>query len=232
MDVGSVADWFASIATFLATGVALFSYRWADNQRKRDEKHQRQSSAYQIGYKLATLMCDAISAHKALIPAGTTLEELKKIDDPFELVGSQQPAVGFGSVMARDLTDTEQNLLMSLREENFLMDMTETFARNETIREGMGEYKIRHQAITAMLPIPVATSGQVASVGLTERQIKALWPLVMPASTLLISMRGLSEQNLVMLRRMGQGFHAMMQKHYPDLHIHKIQEVTEEALKV
>lgn len=200
MEAGSVADWFSGTATFLATVVALFSYRWADNQRKNDEKQRRQDSAYQIGYKLATLICDAITSHKALIPEGATLEELKKVDNPFELVGKQQPAVGFGSIMARDLTDAEQNLLMSLREENFLMDMSETFARNETIREGMGIYKLKHEAVTAMLPAPVEISGQMASVGLTQQQMNALWPLVMPAATLLTSMRDLSEQNIVMLR--------------------------------
>jgi hypothetical protein len=231
IEVGSIADWFAGIATLLATGVALFSYRWIDRQRMKDERQRRQDSAYQIGYKLATLMTDAITAHKALIPNGTTLEELKKIDNPFELVSQQQPAVGFGSIMARDLTDTEQNLLMSLREENFLMDMSETFARNETIREGIGDYKLKHEAITAMLPPPIETSGQMASLELTQQQQNALWPYFMPAATLLTSMRDLSELNLVMLRRMGQGFHAMMHKHYPDLHIHKIEDVTEEALK-
>lgn len=232
MEIGSAADWFSGAATFLATVVALFSYRWADNQRKKDERQRRQDSAYQIGYKLATLLCDAISGHKALIPKGATFDELKRIDSPFDLVAMQQPAIGFGSTVARDLTDAEQNLLMSLREEDFLMDMSETFARNETIREGMAEYKLKHQEITALLPTPLETSSQVATVGLTQQQSNELWPLFMPAATLLTSMRDLSEQNLVMLRKMGQGFHAMMRKHYPDLHIHKIEDVTEEALKL
>jgi hypothetical protein len=231
MEAGSAADWFAGTATFLATLVALFSYRWADGQRKSEERQLRQHSAYQIGYKLATLMSDAIITHKSLIPNGATPEELRNVENPFELVSKQQPVVGFGSIMARDLTDNEQNLLMSLREENFLMDMSETFARNEAIREGLREYKLKHETITAKLPTPVETTGQVASIELTQKQMNDLWPFIMPAATLLIAMRDLSEQNLVMLRRMGQDFRPMMQKHYPDLHVHKIEELTEEAME-
>lgn len=228
-DTGSLADWVSGIATALATMVALGSYFWADRHRKRDERQRRQDSAYQIGYKLASLISEAVSTHKMMFPAGTSADDWRDIDDPFRIVGAQQPIVGFGATMVRDLTDAEQNLLMALREEDFLMNMTETVARNETIRVGLVEYKSKHEGITAKLPPPDETDGQVASVLLDAQQRKALWPYVTPAATLLVALRALSEENVAMLRDMGAGFHNMMRKHYPDLHIHKIEDVTEQA---
>lgn len=229
METGSLADWVSGLATVLATIVALGSYFWADNHRKREERQRRQDSAYQIGYKLATLISEAVSTHKALFPQGTTADDWRAITDPFEIVGPQQPTIGLTTTMVRDLTEAEQNLLMSLREEEFLMNMSETIARNETIRLGLGEYKSKHEAITARLPPPDLVNGQIASLMLDAKQRMALWPYIMPASTLIIAVRALSEENVAMLRAMGAGFHSMMRKHYPDLHIHKIEDVTQQA---
>lgn len=231
MDTGSLADWVSGFATVAATVVALGSYFWADKHRNREDRQKRQDSAYQIGYKLATLISEAATTHKALYPKDTTPEHWKNVADPFAIVGPQQPVVGFESTMVRDLTDAEQNLLMALREEDFLMDMSETVARNETIRLGLMEYKSKHEAITSRLPAPDITQGQIASLFLDDEQRRTLWPYVMPAATLMTSLRSLSEQNIKMLREMGAGFHTMMRRHYPDLHIHKIEDATAQAQK-
>lgn len=226
LDLGSLADWVSGIATTLATIVALGSYSWADNRRKKEDKQRRQDSAYQIGFKLASLMSDAISNNKAMYPAGTTHDDWKGKTNPFEIVGPQQPIIGTGAIMARDLTDAEQNLLMSIKEEDFLQDMTECYARNEAIREGINEYKDRHALLTERLPAPSHAQGQVASLYLTDLQVNELFPYAQPAATLIQNLRSMSQENLKMLRELGPKFHPMMNKHWPDLHLHKIEEVT------
>lgn len=226
---GTLADWVSGIATTLATIVALAGYFWADRQRHAADRRQRQDSAYQIGYKLATLISEAATMHKALVPKGTTLDDWADVTDPFALVGAQQPVIGVSTTMVRDLSDGEQNLLMSLREEDFLMCMSETVARNQTILDALVEYKAKHEAITSKLPPPIVTSGEIASMELSQQEQNAIWPYVIPAASLLRSIRTLSAENVAMLRQMGENFHAMMRKHYPDLHIHKIEQVTDDA---
>jgi len=228
-DLGSLADWVSGIATVLATIVALTGYFWADNQRKREEKQRRQDSAYQIGYKLAALISDAVSTHRTLTPEGSTLEDWEHVTDPFVIVGAQQPIIGTRTSMTRSLTETEQNLLMSLREEDFLMRMDEADAQNASIIEGLAEYKTLHAAIMAKLPPPVAIEDQSATLALTTQEAKALFTYVTPASSLIQMLRKRSKENVETLKKLGKDFHPMMNKHWPDLHLHKIEETTEMA---
>ncbi|RYG86131.1 MAG: hypothetical protein EON59_10710 [Alphaproteobacteria bacterium] len=170
-------------------------------------------------------MSEATYTHSRLFPEGSSAQDWQGIIDPFEIVGAQQPPIGSNITMARDLSNAEQNLLMSLKEEEFLMSMSEAFARHETVRDGIAEYKMRHAAITERAPAPEATNGEVATFMLTNQQKNELWPYVMPAASLLTSLRDLSAINLKELQLMGVAFHPMMRRHYPGLHIHKIETI-------
>lgn len=218
----SLADWVSGIGSMLAVIVALAGYGLIEWQRRNDDKQRRQGAAYQIGYKLSTLSSEAHTIRKTLFGEMLTEAQWAAMTDPFQLCGTQPPMIGFESVLARDLNDYEQNLLMALREEEFLMNFSETFARNSSIHDGMVEFSRRSDEIKSRFPPPSLVNGQVLSIDLTDKEKNALLPLVIPAATLLISLREMANLNVQMLAEMGDGFRPMMQKHYPDLHVHKI----------
>jgi len=214
-----MAEWVSGIGSLLAVIVALGGYWLSDRQRKREEEQRREDAAYQIGYKLSGLASEAQVIHQDLNPHGKTDEELASETDPMQICGTLQPKVGHNDTMAKDLSETEQNLLMRLKEEDFLMDFSEAFARNQSIRAGLLEYKMRREAITPLLPTPVIVNGEVVSFDLTKDQYLALQPHVIPAASLVKSMRELSKVNTEMLAGLCRKFHPMMKKHYPKLHI-------------
>lgn len=224
LEVGALADWVSGIGSLLAVVVALGGYWLIDWRRKNDDRQRRQDAAYQIGFKLSSLASDAYVVHKALNPHGKSEEELNA-ETFMETCGYLGEQVGFEHPLVRDLSESEQNLLMRLKEENFLMDYSEAWVRNQSIRAGMLEYKVRREALTGMLPPPVIVNGQIASVDLTQDELMRIQPHLIAAGTLVQSMRALSNINIEMLGRLGCGFHPMMKKHFPTLHIHKVEIV-------
>jgi hypothetical protein len=106
------------------------------------------------------------------------------------------------------------------------MDFSETFARNETIRQGILEYKAKHEAITIKLPPPTSIDRNIGSLSIDNETKTALFSYIVPAATLMQSLRKMSLENVKMLRRLCQTFHPMMHKHYPKLHLHKIDDIS------
>jgi len=229
VDEGSEAEWFAGWASLAAVIVALLGYWLVELQRRKDETKRRQDAAYQIGFKVASLASDVRNNDGCLFPEGAGIDDWKNVQDPFQIVGAQQPAVGYTGTVSRDLTEAEQNLLMLLREENFLMAYSEIYARNLSIMAGMQEYKERYAAVMAKLPAPVAATGQVATMGITQQQKLELHPYITPAATLIQSLRGLSVINVEMITTLSDTFQPMMRRHFPRLHIHKIELLEQPA---
>jgi hypothetical protein len=221
LEAGTWADWFSGTMSALAVSVALAGYWFASSQNRRAEKQTRQNAAYQIGFKLSALASETRGVTGDLNPQKMSEGELA-LQNPMETCGTLAPKVGFNDTMARDLNETEQNLLMLLKEENFLMDFSEIFARNNSIRAGLLEYKVRHEAIAAMLPTPVQVAGEVISLDLTQEQLLKIQPNLIAAASLVNSVRFLAKINVEMLTNLTDKFHPMMTKHFPDLHIHKI----------
>jgi hypothetical protein len=219
---GPMADWVSGIGSMLAVIVALAGYWLADGQRKKEANERRQNAAYQIGFKLSALASEARVILGDLNPLGKSDEELAAETNPMDVCGALQPKVGYHETSARDLSESEQNLLMSLREEDFLMDYSEAFARNQSIRAGILEYKIKREAISAKLPTPVATRGEIASFDLTKEDLLRIGPDLIAAASLVRSLRALSRINMDQLDDLGRRFTPMMTKHFPKLHIHRI----------
>lgn len=219
---GSAVDWFAAWASLAAVVVALAGYGIVEYRRRQDIKDRRQDAAYQIAFKISSLGSEVNWLHSSLFPEGTGAEDWATVTDPFIVVGAQQPIVGSLMTVTKDLTENEQNLLMFLREENFLMEYSEIHARNLTIIAGMKEYKERYAAVMVRLPPPVEAAGNVATLPLTEQLKLELHPYITPAATLIQSLRGLSAINVQKVRALGASFKPMMSKHFPKLHIHAI----------
>ena len=234
METGSLADWVSGIGSMLAVIVALAGYwishahrkedhRIAEEARKFQETASRQGIVHQISLKLSALASEATTTHVELIPPGRTEDELAKMLDPRQITGEFNPNVGMELTMARDLAVDEQNLLMLVKENDFLMDYSEALARHESVRAGILEYKAKREAVMAMLPAPKIVNGQMASHFLSDAEWLTLAPYVIPLRSLLVSIRALSRQNVELLARLCASYKPMMAKHFPQLNIHSIE---------
>lgn len=234
METGSLAEWVSGIGSMLAVIVALAGYWVSRAQRKDDQRiaeelrtaeevRTRQGIVHQISLKLSALTSEARTTHAGLIPPGRTEAELATMLDPRQLIGDFNPNVGMDLTMARDLSVGEQNLLMLVKENDFLMDYTEALARHESIRAGILEYKSKREGVMGMLPPPKIIDGQMASHFLSDAEWLALAPYVIPLSSLLVSVRALSKQNIELLARLCTSYKPMMEKHFPQLNIHSIE---------
>lgn len=220
-----MAEWVSGVGSLLAVIVALAGYWLVERQRYLDETQRRQDAAYQIGFKLSVLSSEAAIMHEALNPLRKSDMELAEETVPMQICSYLQPKIGFDDALARNLSETEQNLLMRLKEEDFLMDFFEAYARNQSVRSGILEYNMRRDALTTSLPCPTGVEGEEISFELSSQELMTLQPRLIAAATLAQSVRALSRINTLQLARLGQKFRPMMQKHYPDLHIHALERV-------
>lgn len=223
MDSGSIADWVSGVGSLLAVVAALVGYWIVHRQYVRDQRDKEQGAAYQICFKLTTLIGEASGSHDTLFQPFKTEAEWLALSDPIEICATQQAMVGFDETAARDLSESEQNLLLKLKEENFLMDYSEGLARHHSIRSGLIEFKNRHESIVAMLPPPVGVDGSALDLVLSSEQKLGLLPHVIPASTLIMSLREMSIRNIAMLKTLASKFQPTMQRHFPNLHIPQIE---------
>lgn len=234
METGSLADWVSGIGSMLAVVVALAGYGVSHWQRKGDQRiaeklrsdeevKTRQGAVHQISLKLSALTSEAKMIRLELIPPGCTEAQLTTRLNARQIVGEFNPNVGMELTTARDLSVDEQNLLMLMKENDFLMDYTEALARHESIRAGILEYKSKREAVMAMLPPPKIIDGQTASHFLSDAEWLALARYIVPLGSLLVSMRALSNQNIKMLTRLCTSYKPMMIRHFPQLNIHSIE---------
>ncbi|NWK96693.1 hypothetical protein DM806_13690 [Sphingobium lactosutens] len=220
---GSLADWVSGIGSLLAVIAALFGYFLVEKKHRKDDREKTQGQIYQIGFKLSTLASEARTTLRDLNQKSLPIDELLAEDDPFVICGSQAGVIGYDRTMVRELSDAEQNLLMLVKEENFLMNFAECVARNETIRGSFVEYGKRRDDVLARLPPPEQASGQVGSVGLTEAQRLSIFPYVVPTAMAMRQARYLAKLNVDMVVQLCEDFMPMMKRHYPKMHIHKIE---------
>ena len=230
-DGGSLADWVSGIGTMLAVFVALGGYWFSEWQRRRDEKQRQQDAVYQIGFKLSSLASEAHNTLIDLNPREKPLDDLMAETDPMEICGMQEASVGYDAGMVKDLAENEQNLLMRIKEEGFLMDFSEAVTRNNTIRAGLQEYKIKREAIMSMLPVATVINGQIASHDIPQEDMMRIYPTLIQAASLIQKVRTMARINVNKMRELGTRYQPMMSGHFPKLHIHKI-EFEAEADKV
>lgn len=222
-----LADWVSGIGSLLAVIVALCGYWLVERHRKIDDRKRRQDAAYQVAFKLSALASDAQVTHKLLNPPGKTVEEWLAEENPLEICGKLPISIGGTDPICRDLSEAQQNVLMSLKEEDFLMDFSEAFARNQSIDAGLKEYARRRDAMAAMLPSSSQFQGQIGSFDLTEEQMQKIYPALIACSSLVQSMRKLSKMNVEQLTSLSEKYRPMMSKHFPKLHIHTIELVAD-----
>jgi hypothetical protein len=222
-DGGSTADWVSGIGSLLAVIVALLGYFLVEKKHRNDDLDKLQGHIYQIGYKLSTLASEAGVTLRDLRGRRILPNDLMDDDHPFLIVNSQYPVLGYEKTMVRDLSDAEQNLLMMIREEEFLMDFSECVARNDAIRSAFVEYGIRREELLAELPAPDSINGHVGSFETTAARINELMPRLIPAATLVVQSRELAARNVEMLAALCGKFKPMMDRHYPSMHVHSVE---------
>lgn len=229
----SVADWISSIFTAGAVGVSLGTTWLTSRQRRQDmenaaqlradeERSRQQGIVHQLSFKLATLASECLNTHRDLNPHQKSPEDLAKETDPFEIVGTFSPKVGYDDTIVRGLATDEENLLMLLKQDDYLMDFSECLARHESIRRGLLEYKSRRDVVLTLMPPPQIVNGQIISFFPAKHQMFELAPHFIPLGTLVVSSRQLSSVNVEMLARLCKEFKPMMTKHFPGLNIHSI----------
>ena len=221
-DGGSAADWISGIGSLLAVIAALFGYFLVEKKHRKDDREKLQGHIYQIGFKLSTLASEVRTTLQDLNTRKLPLEELLAETDPFAICGSQATVIGYDSSMVRDLSDAEQNVLMLIREEEFLMAFSELVAQNAAVRRSFVEYSRRRDEIMERLPPPEKTSGQVGSFGLTEAQRLAIFPYVTPTAMLIVQARRRAKENVDAVIKLCDEFMPMMKRHFPKMHVHKI----------
>ncbi|EQB11249.1 hypothetical protein [Sphingobium lactosutens] len=220
---GSAADWVSGIGSLLAVIAALFGYFLVEKKHRKDDREKLQGQIYQIGFKLSTMASEVRTTLRDLNQKSLPIDELLAEDDPFVICGTQAGVIGYDRTMVRELSDAEQNLLMLLREEDFLMNFGECVARNESVRSSFVEYGRRRDDVLARLPSPDQASGQVGSIGLTEAQRLAIFPYVVPTAMAMRQARYLAKLNVDMVVQLCEDFMPMMKRHYPKMHVHKIE---------
>lgn len=223
MEGGSLADWVSGIGSMLAVFVALFGYFLVEWQRRKDAREKIQGQIYQIGFKLSTFASEARTTMRDLNSKGLPLDKLLAQEDPQIIIGTQAPVLGYDRTMVRDLSDEEQNLLMLMREEEFLMNFSECVARNESVRSSFVDYGRRREEILERLPKVAAFKGQAGSYDISREEFTALMPYMVPASFLVRQARYLAHLNVEMITKLCDDFMPMMKRHYPKLHVHKIE---------
>lgn len=220
---GSTADWVSGIGSLLAVIVALIGYFLVERKHRKDDREKLQGQIYQIGYKLSTFVSEAGVTVRDLTGRRMRPNAIMGADHPFIIVNSQPPVLGYDKTMARDLSDAEQNLLMMIRQEEFLMDFSECVARNESIRSAFVEYSVRREELLADLPTPDSINGAIGSFETTAERINELMPRLIPAATLVVQARELAARNMEMLTALCRKFKPMMEQHFPDMHVHAIE---------
>lgn len=226
---GSLADWVSGIGSLLAVIAALFGYFLVEKKHRKDDREKLQGQIYQIGFKLSTLASEARTTLRDLNQKGLPIEELLAEENPFEILGSQGGIMGYNLTMVRDLTDAEQNLLMLIREEDFLMNFSECVARNESVRNAVAEYGRRRDALMAEMPKPGGFRGQIGTIELTQEQLNDLLPKLLPASVLMQHARQLAKLNIDMISDLCEKFRPMMKRHHPNMHVHQVELVEQPA---
>ena len=139
------------------------------------------------------------------------------------ICGTQGAAIGYDASMVRDLSDAEQNALMLIREEEFLMNFSECVARNESVRSAFVEYGRRREDIVSSLPTPDVFTGETGKFELTQAEYKDLLPKLLPATSLVRNARYLAKLNVDMVAKLCEEFMPMMKRHYPNMLVHKIE---------
>lgn len=219
---GTIADWVSGAGSLLAVIAALYGYFLIEKQRRSDAKDITQGHIYQIGFKLSTVASEVHTALSDLNSQKLPIEELLAEKEPLWIVGGQGPASGYERSMVRDLTDEQQNLLMLVREEEFLMEFSEIVARHEAVRLGFVEYSKRRDMILAMLPDPEKWNGQIGTFGLTTTQVNAIMPHLYPTAMLMVQARQLAKINVDAVMKLCDRFKPMMDGHFPDMHVHSV----------
>lgn len=222
---GSAADWVSGIGSLLAVIAALFGYFLVERKHQRDDREKTQGQIYQIAFKLKLLIDESGGAVLDLKGAKIQPNEFMALDHPLAVVMAQFPTIGYDKTMVRDLSDAEQNLLMILREENFLMDFSEAVARNASIRSAFVEYCDRREELQAELPTPDSTNGEMGSFETTPQRVNELMPLIIPAAALVIRSREMAAENVKVLTALCKRFKPMMQGHFPKMHVPEIEIV-------
>lgn len=228
---GTIADWVSGAGSLLAAIAALYGYFLIENQRRSDAKDITQGHIYQIGFKLSTVASEVHTVLRDLNSQGLPRDELLAQKEPLWVVGLQGPATGYDRSMVRDLTDAEQNLLMMVLEEEFLMEFSEIVARNDSVRLAFMEFSRRREELLTYLPPPEQWNGQVGTFGLTPPQALALMPKLVPAATLMIQARQLAAMNVDAVIKLCARWKPMMDGHFPKMHVHKIEVVAVPGLQ-
>lgn len=221
----SVADW-AGVWAVIIAAAGYFTVEW---HRRKEDRKRDQDIAYQILNKVSLLLNDARTTLNTLSPNGYSAEDLQAITSPFQIVGMQQPVIGFSSSMTQNLSDAERNLLLRLREEEFMMDFTECFAQNAAVHDGIVEYTERYEALHPYFP-PVIDHwpGYQTREYQDYDSMADAYPHFYTAASLIKTVRRMALRNVRMMTDVAQRYRPLMEKHFPKLHIHTIEIVEPE----
>ena len=210
LEPGSQADWFSGTMSALAVMIAVGSYGYSELRRRREDNRRDIVTIRQIAIKLLRVVNGIHDIHRHVWEG--VQEPLAGGQD--ELWRRTYPLVGLQQEPGLSLDAAEINLLIEMKQPDFLMELMLLTSRYQSILSSMMEYKVRHEAIHAMLPAPVAVEGQIGRHALNEEQYLRLQPYSIQLEMLLQSVRGMTQENVEMGERLVDQFTPMTSSYF------------------
>lgn len=209
LEPGTMADWFSGTMSALAVMVAVGSYSFSEWRHRRENKQRDIVTIRQIGVKLLKVFNSSHGIHQHL------WQDTKPVaEGQSELWRRTFPLVGLQHEPGLSLDSAEINLLIEMKQHNYLMEMMLMTERYQSIISSMMDYRVRYEAVYAMMPPPRAMEGHVGRHALTEEQYLRLQPYSIQLERLLQSLRAMTQENVEMGERLTEQFTPMTTEYF------------------
>ncbi len=210
MDSGSLADWFAGIASFAAVIVALLGYFILECNRRRDDLERKRAIANQIGISIMIISNLTKTVHQHVHPE---LENRRfDSENPSSVI---TPMIGIEKDHLGNVKQEYLVLLSDLKEFKLMNDILVVSDRLRSIFISMDEYKLLYFDLQRKLPAPKKIEGAIENYELTKDQLLSLAPFRANLNSIIVQIKGMTEQNIVMCASLMEDFHGIIKPHFP-----------------
>jgi hypothetical protein len=209
-----VASALAAAATFAAVVVALWTAASGERVRQQERRDADNATAQLVGLKTFLVFNRALNVHDHLWAPydGPPLG----FDGKPEVWRTIQPLLGVELEDGLNLTAAEMVLLVRMGQATFLTDLLLATARYRNLVMALGTYAQKSEEFQAMTPPPVAMTGRIGTIELSQEDVRRLAPYAVALEHLVINMREMSKENLESCTRLSKEFHPMMKAAFPD----------------
>lgn len=223
MEAGSLADWFSGAASALAVLAAVAGYFIAENQRKADQRSRDETAARLLSTKIVRLTSLTADIHR----------HLNAPED-----GPQTKGYGAGQKWRRirglnglreeaglALDSAQEDLLMRLQENQFLLDLLIANTRYRALTATMQDYTRRRDALQELHPAPVSMDGVHAVLHLDQADLARLAPYAAALENMLEALMASADEYREFNKGLVSSYNAFIQKNFAESGLPKLVEV-------